>query len=171
MRHGARILASKWREGVTPNGCRPFLRKRRGCSTAADLPRRPWCFAARTGFLFPGFLLMCRSTQRATDKPKRNELRSSHLDWRLSGQDAIQSCAANAVSHPLLKAEHVEELRLDSCCRPLPRCLAKIDPGLPAITRVFDGIDPKRTIASPNWLRVLRLATPTRVVERDPVES
>ena len=25
MRHGARILASKWREGVTPNGCRPFF--------------------------------------------------------------------------------------------------------------------------------------------------
>ena len=22
MRHGARILVSKWREGVTPNGCR-----------------------------------------------------------------------------------------------------------------------------------------------------
>ena len=25
MRHDARILASKWREGVTPNGCRPFF--------------------------------------------------------------------------------------------------------------------------------------------------
>jgi hypothetical protein len=41
MPHGARILARKWREGVTPNGCRPFSPKRRGRSTAADLPSRP----------------------------------------------------------------------------------------------------------------------------------
>ena len=46
MRHGARILASKWREGVTPNGCRPFGEV---CSSA-NLPSRPGTLP-RTRFL------------------------------------------------------------------------------------------------------------------------
>ena len=51
VRHGARILASKWREGVTPNDCRPFFENGEVCSTAADLPSRPGALPRRTGFL------------------------------------------------------------------------------------------------------------------------
>jgi hypothetical protein len=63
MGHRSRILASKRREGVTPNGCRPFFENSEVSLPLPTSRAPPWCFAARTR---ASCGLMCRPAQRAT---------------------------------------------------------------------------------------------------------
>ena len=72
MRHGARILASKWREGVTPNGCPSFFSK-----AARSLYRcRPPC---RASYLAARDAESCRPIP----SPRYNEITNQRRDgWR-----------------------------------------------------------------------------------------
>jgi hypothetical protein len=59
---GARIPARKLREGVTPNGCRPFSRKRRRRFTVADL-RTALLLLCRTHVLLIASCVLPRSAR------------------------------------------------------------------------------------------------------------
>jgi hypothetical protein len=56
MRHGAKILASKWRERVTPNGCRPFSRNGE-VALPLPTPRAALVLWRAHGLLIDGLLI------------------------------------------------------------------------------------------------------------------
>ena len=103
MRHGARILASKWREGVTPNGCRPFGEV---CSFR-EPPEPPWYFAAHALLIDESSRsARCRLTFLVSDR--------SSLGWDCSStglETCLRQWQTSVTCWPNLRIDHwVREL-------------------------------------------------------------
>ena len=96
MRHGARILASKWREGVTPNGCRPFFE-----NGEVPLPL-PTSRAALVFCRQHGLLIDVSSAQRAMPIDFFRSDRPS-LGWDCSSTGLRHASVAN-FCHSLAKS-------------------------------------------------------------------